>query len=105
LFDSINGVTRERLEESLRVIYGPEIYRDYERARIVYDYPVPDTLDLARRQNLPLLALQQGRVLLGERYAYWMEVTKTNSGKAFNGQFTIFLKQDLDKLEAEVRNR
>jgi hypothetical protein len=34
-----------------------------------------------------------------------MEVTKTNSGKAFNGQFTIFLKQDLDKLEAEVRNR
>jgi hypothetical protein len=101
----INGVTPDRLKESLRVIYGPAIYQDYERASIVYDYPVPETIDLARRQNRPLLANQQGRLLLGERYAYWMEVTQTESGKAFNGQLTVFLKEDVDKLETELRDR
>jgi hypothetical protein len=104
-YDMINGVTPDRLKESLRVIYGPAIYQDYERASIVYDYPVPETIDLARRQNRPLLANQQGRLLLGERYAYWMEVTQTESGKAFNGQLTVFLKEDVDKLETELRDR
>jgi hypothetical protein len=104
-YDKINGVTLNRLKESLRVIYGPTIYQDFEQARVVYDYPVPETVDLARRQNLPLLAQQQGKLLLGERYAYWLEVTQTESGKAYNGQLTLFLKEDLDKLETELRNR
>jgi hypothetical protein len=101
----INGVTPDRLKESLRVIYGPIIYQDYEQARVVYDYSVPQAVNLARRQNLNLLAAQQGKLLLGERYAYWMEVTQTDTGKAFNGQLTIFLKEDLDKLQTELRDR
>ncbi|HEY9710568.1 MAG TPA: hypothetical protein V6D48_20330 [Oculatellaceae cyanobacterium] len=104
-YDQINGVTLDRLKESLRVIYGPAIYQDFDKAKVVYDYPVPETVDLARRQNLPLLAQQQGKLLAGERYAYWMEVTQTESGKAFNGQLTVFLKEDLDKLETELRDR
>ena len=104
-YDAVNGITPERLKESLRVIYGLEIYQDYERARIVYVYPSPETVDLSRRQNLPLLAAQQGELLLGERYAYWMEVTKTEKGKALNGQLTIFLKEDLDKIQTELRSR
>jgi hypothetical protein len=104
-YDAINGVTFARLQESVRLIYGPALYQDFERATIVYDYPAPETVDLARRQNLPLLARQQGRLLAGERYAYWMEVTQADRGKAFNGQLTIFLKEDLDKLEAELRDR
>jgi hypothetical protein len=103
-YDTINGVTFDRLRESLRVIYGLEIYQDFERARIVYDYPVPETIDLARRVNLPLAA-QRGELRLGERFAYWMEVTQTDTGKAFNGQLTVFLKDDLDKLEIELRER
>ncbi len=103
-YDTINGVTFDRLRESLRVIYGLEIYQDFERARIVYDYPVPETIDLARRVNLPLAA-QRGELRLGERFAYWMEVTQTDTGKAFNGQMTVFLKDDLDKLEIELRER
>jgi hypothetical protein len=71
----------------------------------VYSYPAPETIDLSRRQNLTLLAAQQGELRLGERYAYWMDVTKTKNGKAFNGQLTIFLKEDLDKLATELRNR
>lgn len=104
-YDSINGVTPDRLKESLRVIYGPGIYQDYERAELVYSYPAAETIDLSRRQNLTLLAAQQGELRLGERYAYWMDVTKTKNGKAFNGQLTIFLKEDLDKLATELRNR
>ncbi len=104
-YDSIDGVTFNQLQESLRVIYGSALYQDFERANLVYDYPAPETADLARRRNLPLLEKQQGRILLGERYAYWMEVTQTDTGKAFNGQLTVFLKEDLDKLEAELRDR
>ena len=104
-YDMINGVTPDRLKESLRVIYGPIIYQDYEQARVVYDYSLPQAVNLARRQNLNLLTAQQGKLFLGERYAYWMEVTQTDTGKAFNGQLTIFLKEDLDKLQTELRAR
>lgn len=104
-YDMINGVTPDRLKESLRVIYGPVIYQDYQRARLVYDYPAPETVDLARRHSRSLLAAQQGQLLLGERYAYWMEITRTDSDKAFNGQLTVFLREDLDKLETELRDR
>lgn len=105
LYDMINGVTSDRLQESLRVLYGVDLYQDYERAQIVYKYPTPETIDQSRRQKLPLLAAQQGELRLGERFAYWMEVTQTPQGKAFNGQMTIFLREDLDKLETELRNR
>ncbi len=104
-FDMINGVTPDRLKESLRVVYGLDIYQDYERARVVYNYPSPETVELARRLNRPLLALQQGELRLGDRYAYWMEVTQNEKGKAYNGQMTVFLKEDLDKLETELRDR
>ncbi|MFW6359822.1 MAG: hypothetical protein ACOC0N_11510 [Chroococcales cyanobacterium] len=104
-FDMINGVTFDRLQESLRVIYGPEIYQDFDRAQIVYDYPTQATIDLARRQNRPLLASTKGQLRLGQRYGYWMEVVETDSGKAYNGYMTVFLKEDLDKVEAELRDR
>ncbi|HEY9600100.1 MAG TPA: hypothetical protein V6C85_00710 [Allocoleopsis sp.] len=104
-YDQINGVTPERLRESLRAIYGPAIYQDFEQAAVVYSYPVPQSLDVARRQNRLLATAQHGELRLGERYAYWMEVTQTDTDKAFNGQLTIFLKEDVGKLEAELRDR
>lgn len=104
-FDMINGVTPQRLKESLRVIYGPDIYQDYDRSRIVYEYPTTQTVDLARRQRLPLLAAQQGELRLGDRFGYWMEVVQTKEGKAYNGQMVVFLREDLDKLETELRDR
>ncbi|MEW5857291.1 MAG: hypothetical protein AB1861_07915 [Cyanobacteriota bacterium] len=104
-FDMINGVTPQRLKESLRVIYGPDIYQDYDRSRIVYEYPTAQTVDLARRQRLPLLAAQQGELRLGDRFAYWMQIVQTKEGKAYNGQMVVFLREDLDKLETELRDR
>lgn len=104
-FDTINGVTPGRLKEALRIIYGLDIYQDYDRAKLVYVYPTPQTIDLARRENRILLEAQQGELRLGDRYAYWMEVTQAQKGKAFNGQMTIFLREDLDKLETQLRGR
>jgi hypothetical protein len=104
-YDMINGVTPARLTESLRVIYDPSIYEDFQRARVVYSYPSPETVDIGQRQNRPLVAAQQGELRLGERFAYWIEVTNTDKGKAFTGQLTIFLKEDLNKLETELRDR
>ncbi|MEQ9672803.1 hypothetical protein [Coleofasciculus sp. G2-EDA-02] len=103
--DMINGVTPERLTESMRVIYGLAIYQDYQRAKLVYAYPTPETIDLARRQNRPMLLARQGELLLGDRFAYWLEVTQTENGKPINGRITVFLPEDLDKLEVELRNR
>jgi hypothetical protein len=104
-YDEINGITLDRLRESLRAIYGTTIYQDYDRAQLVYDYPTPQTVDLARRQNRPLLAAQRGELRLGERFAYWLEITKSDDEKAFSGQITVLLKEDLDKLETELRDR
>jgi hypothetical protein len=104
-YDKINGVTLDRLKESLRAIYGPAIYQDFERAQLVYDYPTPQVIDLGRRQNRRLVEQQQGELRLGERFGYWIEITKTDTGKAFNGRITVFLKEDLGKLQAELRDR
>lgn len=104
-YDTVNGVTFDRLRESLRAIYGPDVYQDFDRARIVYAYPVPESVDLSRRVRRSLLSAQQGELRLGERYAYWMEVVEAEAGKAFNGRMTVFLKEDLDKLATELRDR
>jgi hypothetical protein len=105
LFDIANGVTPERLEESLRVIYGLDVFQDYERARVVYAYPGPMTAIQARRQNTPLRTALQGEIKQGNRYAYWMELAQNPNGKTYTGQMTVFLKDDLTKLETELRNR
>jgi hypothetical protein len=105
LFDVINGVSRDRLEESLRTIYGLDLYQDFAQAVPIYQYPSQETLDQAQRQNTPLLAALQGEVREGRRYAYWLEVAQSRSGLTYTGQITVFLKEDMDNLEIELRNR
>lgn len=104
-FDMVNGVTMERLEETLRTIYGSNIYQDYHNADVIYTYPSPETLELARRQGLPLLAAQQGELRLGENFAYWIEVTNTDTGIAYNGHLEILLKEDLPTLQSTINSR
>ncbi len=104
-YDLVNGVTVSRLEESLRVIYGADIYFDYVQARVIYQYPTLAQIELSRRQNLPLLSARQGELRLGNRFAYWYEITAAEGNPAANGQITIFLREDLDRLEVEIRNR
>lgn len=105
VFDMINGVTRERLEESLRAIYGMDVYQDYDRARIVYAYPSQPNLAESRNRVEPLLAAIRGELRQGERYAYWLEIAQVRNGYAYTGQVTLLLKDDVEKLNQELRSR
>jgi hypothetical protein len=105
LFDVQNGVTQNRLQESLRAIYGLEIFQDFDRAQPIYTYPSEATIQQAIAQGNPLLAALQGELRRGKLYAYWLEVAQTPEGLAYSGQVTVFLRADLDKIEAELRNR
>ncbi|MBC7972362.1 MAG: hypothetical protein H7Z11_19925 [Verrucomicrobia bacterium] len=104
-FDMQNGVTRDRLQETLRIIYGPTIYQDYAQAKTLYTYPTQKTLDQSVNRDTPLLAAIQGEVREGDRYAYWLEIARQQNGFAYTGKITVFLRDDLPKLEGELRNR
>ena len=104
-FDLQNGVTRDRLQEALRVIYGPTVYQDYAQAKTLYAYPTQKNLDQATNRDTPLLAALQGEVREGDRYAYWLEIARQKNGFAYTGKIIVFLRDDLPKLEGELRNR
>ena len=105
IFDTINGVTRDRLEESLRSIYGSDIYQDYARARVIYEYPSSLAINQARTQSTPLRESLQGQLRQGIRFAYWVETAQPREGMAITGRIVVFLTEDLDKMEIELRNR
>lgn len=105
MFDMVNGITLFRLEESLRSIYGPTIYQDYATAEKIYAYPSSAVVGRAVNRDTPLLAGLQGEVRRGDRYAYWLEITRNPGSIAYSGRLTVFLREDLPKLEAELRNR
>ena len=105
LFDMINGVTPDRLQEYLRVIYGADIYQDFQQARVVYAYPSEAMVREARNQAEPLGEALRGELRLGDRYAYWLQFAQPREGKAITGHIIVLLKSDLDKLEVELRNR
>ncbi|MFB2935965.1 hypothetical protein ACE1B6_11990 [Aerosakkonemataceae cyanobacterium BLCC-F154] len=105
LFDMINGVNFNRLQESLRSIYGLEIYQDFKQARVIYSYPNPAMVQQARTLTLPLQEALKGEIRLGSRFAYWVEFPQPQDGKPIMGKVTILLKSDVDKLEAQLRNR
>ena len=105
IFDIINGVTRSRLEESLRSIYGPDIMRDYATAKRVYAYPTVAMLQRSQSKNAsPILRALQGELRQGTKYAYWVELLQNGKGSANSGQITVFELDSLPKLEQELSN-
>ena len=105
MYDAINGMSKDRLKESLRVIYGLDIYQDFKGAQVIYEYPNQSAINQARFARTPVREALKGQLRVGSRYAYWVEIAQAKNGKAFTGQMTVFLKSDLDKLEEELRNR
>ncbi|MBF2016261.1 MAG: hypothetical protein IGS23_13850 [Rivularia sp. T60_A2020_040] len=105
MYDAINGMSLDRLKESLRIIYGLDIYQDYKGAQVIYEYPNQSAINAARFAKTPIREGLTGELRVGDRYAYWVEVAQAQNGKAYTGQMTVFLKSDLDKLEEELRNR
>jgi hypothetical protein len=106
IFDIINGVTRSRLEESLRSIYGPDIMRDYATAKRVYAYPTVAMLQRSQAKNAsPILRALQGELRQGKKYGYWVELLQNGKGSANSGQITVIELESLPKLEQELSNR
>lgn len=105
LFDRINGVSRDRLEQALQVIYGNDLYEDYQQASTVYQYPAPEQIAEAEHQDAPLQESLQGEVRQGDRFAYWLETAQTPEGSAYTGRISVFLVEDIDKLVSELQQR
>ena len=103
LFDMINGVSPARLAESLRVVYGVDLAQDFDRARVIYRYPQDLQLDRLQQQLTSIQRARQGELRLGDRYAYWLEIVQTPEGRPYNGQIVVLLKEDIDGLEAQLR--
>lgn len=105
MYDGVNGVTLERLEESLRIIYGTDIYQEYNRAQVVYEYPNQNAINGARLARTPIREALKGQLRVGNRFVYWIEIAQPRNSKALSGRVTVLLKSDLDKLEAELKTR
>jgi hypothetical protein len=105
IFDAVNGVTLQRLEESLRVIYGLDVYQDYNEAQTIYQYPDQTTINTSRLAKTPVREALKGELRIGDRYGYWVEIAQPKEGKAITGKITVLLKADLEKLETELRTR
>lgn len=105
LFDMRNGVTLNRLRESLRSIYGLDIAQDFDRASVLVNYPSEARLQEAITRQDGQVAALQGELRRGEQFGYWLEIAQTNQGFAYTGRLTVFLREDIDKLETELKNR
>ena len=95
LVDMVDGVSVERLEESLRLIYGPDIYADYRRAVPVYSYPDSSPTQVLR----PGRDVARGELREGEQLAYWIELTPNPDGTVHLGSISVFLREDLSGLQ------
>ncbi|MEP0919491.1 hypothetical protein NC981_21925 [Leptolyngbya sp. DQ-M1] len=105
LFDMRNGVTLNRLRDSVRLIYGLEIAQDFAASTSVKSYPTEARIQEAVTQQNSQIAALQGELRQGERFAYWLEIAQTENGRAYSGQLTVFLLDDLEKLRSELTNR
>lgn len=99
LSDHANPITPDRLDESLRAIYGQALFNDYRQAEVLMRYPArgarPTPTD---HPNLVL----RGEVREGEQFAYWQEIVYDRSGTAYLGRMAVFLKSDLPALQAQL---
>ena len=97
-FDMINGVTFNRLEESLRSIYGADVYSDFRGSVTVYAYP-NESSPPPRNPDL----LLQGELREGVRYAYWVEIAANQEGVIYTGRINVLLKEDLPPLQNHLQ--
>jgi hypothetical protein len=99
LVDTVRGVTIPRLEDSLRNLYGAEIFADYRRATsvIVYSPGRPEDRGTAQASRSQLME--------GELYAYLIEVLPNSDGTVQTGAVTVMLKEDVPAIHEGLRSR
>ncbi|MEM7063652.1 MAG: hypothetical protein AAF572_10870 [Cyanobacteria bacterium P01_B01_bin.77] len=92
LVDYDEPITIARLEESLRIIYGPETYADYRRADLIDGYTTE-------------FSAIQGEVRLGTVYAYWIEITPDVNGVDTIGKLNVILPEDVTRLQSYLQRQ
>ena len=105
LFDMLYGVTEARLEATVRSIYGLDVHRDFQTAKVIYAYPTIKEEATAIRANQPIAAALKGELRQGNRFAYWTEIVRNRDGLNYGGKVVIFLAEDLSKIEGEIKSR
>ena len=105
LFDMLYGVSEARIEATLRSIYGLEVHRDFQTAKVIYAYPTIKAEATALRANQPIAAALKGELRQGKRFAYWTEIVRNRDGLNYGGKVVVFLDEDLSKIEAEIKSR
>ncbi|MEL7051972.1 MAG: hypothetical protein AAFV85_26540 [Cyanobacteria bacterium J06634_6] len=99
LVDIVRGVNISRLEDSLRNIYGAEVFADYRRAEsvIVYSPGRPEDRGTARALRSHLLQ--------GELYGYLIEVLPNTDGTVQTGSVTVMLRENVPAIHEGLRSR
>jgi hypothetical protein len=59
----------------------------------------------AENQVTPLQESLAGEIRQGDRFAYWLETVQTRNSDGYAGQISIFLIEDINKLQVELQNR
>ncbi|MEM9093130.1 MAG: hypothetical protein AAGC93_30930 [Cyanobacteria bacterium P01_F01_bin.53] len=96
-YDKVNGVTLNRLEEALRVIYNAAIHQDYRNAEAILIYPTGPT---------SISGGLRGEIRVGNQYAYWVEQVINPDGSSHSGQIQVFLKEEVPTMVNNIqRNR
>lgn len=97
LVDIVDGISQVHLEEAIRAIYDAAIYNDYRRAQIVYTYPAPSFAASSEESSW-----RQGELREGYRFGYWIERVVDRNGFAAVGEVSVFLREDLPQLQADL---
>ncbi|MCY7406014.1 MAG: hypothetical protein LH631_01190 [Alkalinema sp. CAN_BIN05] len=105
LFDMLYGVSEARLEATVRSIYGLEVHRDFQTAKVIYAYPTIKEEATAIQANQPIAAALKGELRQGSRFAYWTEILRNRDGLNYGGKVVVFLTEDLSKIEGEIKSR
>ena len=104
LVDLVRGVSPARLAETINIIYGAEIFADYQQAESRFVYQSAAGIG-ETPEAMTSISTLQGEFRRGDRFAYWWEVAYTAEGLPQSGQMTLLLLDDADSLEAELRDR
>ena len=99
LTDVVRGVDIPQLEDSLRAIYGAQVFADYRRAQTVMVYSPGRAEDRGTERS------QRSHLLEGDLYAYLIEVLPNTNGVVETGAVTVMLREDAAAIQAGMRRR
>jgi len=99
LVDVVRGVDIPYLEDSLRTIYGAEVFADYRRAQSVLVYSPGRAEDRGTERAL------RSHLLEGDLYGYLIEILPNSNGTVHTGAITVMLREDIAAVQAGVRSR